>query len=208
MYKRQAQGPERPVVLKLIAQSLLLSIDPREAKAMFEQESRLSPFVIDANVVNIFDTGCWEGTHYIAMEYLRGVNLSSVIKQLHRKGLRCPFPLAAALVSRACLGLHAAHEARDETGEPLGIVHRDFTPTNIMCTPDGEVKLIDFGVARALGKRSLVSRGQFVGCLLYTSLRYRDRSHRQRPDGGVARVSALSGGGSSADAQYLSLIHI
>lgn len=166
---RKAQGPERPVVLKLIAQSLLLSIDPREAKAMFEQESRLSPFVIDANVVNIFDTGCWEGTHYIAMEYLRGVNLSSVIKQLHRKGLRCPFPLAAALVSRACLGLHAAHEARDETGEPLGIVHRDFTPTNIMCTPDGEVKLIDFGVARALGKRSLVSRGQFVGKPAYAA---------------------------------------
>jgi serine/threonine protein kinase len=166
---RKAQGSERPVVLKLIAQSLLLSIDPREAKAMFEQEARLSSFVSDANVVNIFDTGCWEGTHYIAMEYLRGVNLSSVLRQLHRRGLRCPFPLAAALVSRACLGLHAAHEARDETGEQLGIVHRDFTPTNLMCTPDGDVKLIDFGVARALGKRSLASRGQFVGKPAYAA---------------------------------------
>lgn len=159
----------RLVVLKLIAPSLLLSIDPDDAKAMLQEEARIAGFVSHPNVVNILKADCYEGTHFIAMEYLKGVNLGAIQRQLVRQGTRCPFPLAAALVSQACAGLHAAHEARDSTGRPLGIIHRDFTPSNIVCSPEGDVKLIDFGVARALGRRYLSSGGQFVGKPAYAS---------------------------------------
>lgn len=165
---QEATQLSRLVVLKLIAPHLLLSIDPEDAKAMLQEEARIASYISHSNVVNIFKADCYEGTHFIAMEYLKGVNLGSIQRQLARQGTRCPFALAAALVSQACFGLHAAHEACDSTGKPLGIIHRDFTPSNIVCSSEGDVKLIDFGVARALGRRYL-SSGQFVGKPAYAS---------------------------------------
>lgn len=162
-------GLSRLVVLKLIAPSLLLSLDQAEAEAMLQEEARIAAQISHPNVVNIHKAGCFEGVHYIAMEYLRGVNLGRIQSQLARRGSRCPFDLAAVLVSQACAGLHAAHEARDPSGRLLGIVHRDFTPSNIVCSPEGNVKLIDFGVARAIGRRYLSNAGAFVGKPAYAS---------------------------------------
>lgn len=166
---QETTGLGRLVVLKLIAPSLLMSIDQKDAQAMLQEEARIASQISHPNVVNIFRAGCYQGSHYIAMEYLRGVNFGSVQRQLVRRRRRCPADLAAALVSQALLGLHAAHEAKDASGRSLGIVHRDFTPTNIVCSPDGDVKLIDFGVARAIGRCYLSSTGQFVGKPAYAS---------------------------------------
>lgn len=166
---QETTGLSRLVVLKLIAPSLLMSIDQKDAEAMLQEEARIASQISHPNVVNIFRAGCYQGSHYIAMEYLRGVNLGSIQRQLVRRRRRCPADLAAALVSQALLGLHAAHEAKDAGGRSLGIVHRDFTPTNIVCSPDGDVKLIDFGVARAIGRCHLSATGQFVGKPAYAS---------------------------------------
>lgn len=166
---QESTGLSRLVVLKLIAPSLLMSIDQKEAEAMLQEEARIASQISHPNVVNIFRAGCYQGSHYIAMEYLRGVNLGSIQRQLVRRRRRCPADLAAALLSQALLGLHAAHEAKDAGGRSLGIVHRDFTPTNIVCSPDGDVKLIDFGVARAIGRCYRSTTGQFVGKPAYAS---------------------------------------
>lgn len=166
---QETTGLSRLVVLKLIAPSLLMSIDQKEAEAMLQEEARIASQISHPNVVNIFRAGCYQGSHYIAMEYLRGVNLGSIQRQLVRRRRRCPAELAAALLSQALLGLHAAHEAKDAGGRSLGIVHRDFTPTNIVCSPDGDVKLIDFGVARAIGRCYRSTTGQFVGKPAYAS---------------------------------------
>lgn len=161
-------GLSRLVVLKLIAPSLLLNLDQKEAEKMLQEEARIASQITHPNVVNIYRAGCHEGTPFIAMEYLRGVSLNSILRQLRDAGARCPYDLAAALISQACRGLHAAHEAQDASGRSLGIVHRDFTPSNIITSPAGDVKLIDFGVARALG-RNYQSASGFVGKPAYAS---------------------------------------
>lgn len=174
---QDGSGLSRPVVLKIIASHLRSSIDPADAEAMLELEARLTGLVSHPNVVRIHRIGSFEGTPYIEMEYLVGVNLASIQQQLASKRMRCPVDLAAALLSQACLGLHAAHEACDASGRPLQIVHRDFTPSNIMVLPTGDVKLIDFGVARALGTRSWSSGGAFVGKVAYAAPEQISRPH-------------------------------
>ena len=136
---------------------------------MLLEEARIVSQINHPNVVNIYDVGTDRGVHYIGMEYLRGVNLYDVQLQLQRLDRRCPYDLAAAIIGQGCLGLHAAHEARDVSGRQLGIVHRDFTPTNLVISPEGDVKLIDFGVARAVGRQYLSKDGQFVGKPAYAS---------------------------------------
>ncbi|MFO0575840.1 MAG: protein kinase [Polyangia bacterium] len=159
----------RLVVLKLTAPGLSFNISQEEAEELLQEEARILAQINHPNVVNVYRVGRRDNTHYIAMEYLRGVSLSSIQVQLQQRQIRCPYDLAAALVGQACLGLHAAHEARDSSGKPLNIVHRDFTPSNLICSPDGDLKLIDFGVARALGRRFITESGMFVGKPAYAS---------------------------------------
>lgn len=174
---QDGSGLNRLVVLKIIASHFRSSIDPADAEAMLELEARLTGLVSHPNVVRIHRIGSVEGTPYIEMEYLVGVNLASIQQQLASKRMRCPVDLAAALLSQACLGLHAAHDACDASGRPLQIVHRDFTPSNIMVLPTGDVKLIDFGVARALGTRSWSTGGAFVGKVAYAAPEQISRPH-------------------------------
>ena len=86
---------------------------------------------------------------FLAMEYLRGVTVSSLIGQFMRRGETMPPDLAAAIIAQSCAGLHAAHQLRDGNGRLLNVVHRDVSPSNLMVLPEGLVKVIDFGVARA-----------------------------------------------------------
>lgn len=159
----------RLVVLKLIHPNLLYSFDKKSAGGMLIEEAQIVSQITHPNVVGIHDVGVIGGVHYIAMEYLRGVNLAHIIESLRKQDLRFPFELAAALIAQACWGLHAAHEAQDASGRPLSIVHRDFTPSNLVVSPEGDVKLIDFGVARAVGRQHLNEAGQFVGKPAYAS---------------------------------------
>lgn len=166
---QDGSGLNRLVVLKVYASHIRSRVDPAELEPMLELEARLTGLSCHPNVVQIHRIGSFQGTPYIEMEYLLGVNLASIQHQLVNKRVRCPVDLAAALLSQACLGLHAAHEACDASGRPLEIVHRDCTPSNIMVLPTGDVKLIDFGVARSLGTRAWSDGGAFVGKVAYAA---------------------------------------
>jgi serine/threonine-protein kinase len=139
-------GLFRPVALKLIQPEMFDLVD---ATAMFLDEARIAAEIGHHNVVKIFDVGEHDGVLYLAMEYLRGVTLSNLAAQFHQRGERLPPDLVAALLSQACSGLHAAHQLRDASGRLLNVVHRDVSPSNLMLLPEGLVKVIDFGVARA-----------------------------------------------------------
>ena len=139
-------GFSRSVAIKLIQPEMFDIVD---ASAMFLDEARIAAEINHHNVVKIYDVGEENGVLFLAMEYLRGTTLSHMSAQLAQRGERMPPDLVASLVSQACAGLHAAHTLRDPAGRPLNVVHRDVSPSNLMVTSEGLVKVIDFGVARA-----------------------------------------------------------
>jgi serine/threonine-protein kinase len=137
--------------------------------AMFRDEARIASWIHHANVCSVFDFDVCDGTYYLAMEYLSGQTLKAL---LHKLAATTPFAatawhacLVARIIADAAEGLHAAHELRDEEGLSLGVVHRDVSPENIFLTYDGNVKLMDFGLVRALDQthetRTGIVKGKF-----------------------------------------------
>lgn len=124
--------------------------------AMFRDEARIASWIHHANVCSVFDFGVSEGTHYLAMEYLSGQTLKSVLRKLAEPTAITDLHWHACLVARigsdVAEGLHAAHELRDDDGQSLGVVHRDVSPENVFLTYGGNAKLMDFGLVRALGQ--------------------------------------------------------
>lgn len=115
----------------------------------FIGEAKLVANLVHQNIVQIHHLGRHEGGYYIAMEYIDGVNLSDFIRRHRQLRRRVPTEVATFIVSRICHGLEYAHGKCGEKGQPLALVHRDVSPNNIMITHEGEVKLTDFGVAKA-----------------------------------------------------------
>ncbi len=134
---------------------------------MFLDEARLAARLDHANIVRIYDFGEANGRYYLAMEYLPGEDLSRVVAQARKTGQRVPVDIAAAIVSCAAAGLHFAHELTGEDGKPLGLVHRDATPSNIVITYYGAVKMVDFGVAKTEGNAHHAETGQVKGKMSY-----------------------------------------
>ena len=116
---------------------------------MFLDEARLSAKLTHANIVQVFDISARDDTYFLIMEFVDGANLKKIMESLHQRGQRMRLVDAAHICSEACRGLSYAHELADESGKPLGIVHRDISPPNIMVTKRGEVKVADFGLAKA-----------------------------------------------------------
>ncbi len=133
---------------------------------LFLLEASLAARLQHPNVVQTHKVGTFEGQHFIAMEYLDGQPLNRVLNRLRSQESHMHATLAAQFISDALDGLHYAHEARDYDGTPLGIVHRDISPHNIFVTFDGQVKLLDFGVARVgdseTHTKSAVISGKFA----------------------------------------------
>ncbi|MES1210248.1 MAG: serine/threonine-protein kinase, partial [Pseudomonadota bacterium] len=151
VYKARIQGPagfERTFVVKRILPHL--SSDPTFIK-MFVEEAKLSARLAHPNIVHIFELGAVEGEYFISMEYIRGHDLSETMRAIW-KTMGPPRPELVAYIGReACRGLAYAHSLTDDNGEPLGMVHRDISPSNVMLSYEGAVKLLDFGIAKALG---------------------------------------------------------
>ena len=121
---------------------------------LFVDEAKLSANLMHGNIVQIFQFQQVRGEFFIAMEYIRGVTLRALID--HHRAIREPVPppLAAYIVSRVCRALDYAHNFVDAAGTRLYIVHRDVTPGNVLLTWDGQVKLADFGIAKARSMRN------------------------------------------------------
>jgi serine/threonine-protein kinase len=162
---------QKPEEQRLVAVKAILSDlahDP-EFSTMFLDEGRIIKMIRHANVVDVYEAGDHEGVHYIAMEWIEGDSLHAIIAEA---GKRRPIPpeMAVRVIADAAAGLHAAHELKDEKGENMNVVHRDVSPHNILVGIDGAIKLVDFGVAKAMGRLSEVtSAGQLKGKFGYMS---------------------------------------
>jgi serine/threonine-protein kinase len=136
---------------------------------MFLDEARLSARLSHANIVSVFDISARDDTYFLIMEFVDGANLKRILDCLHRRGQSFPLAQAVYVCAEACRGLSYAHELHDENGRPLGIVHRDISPPNIMLTKRGEVKVADFGLAKAGTQLSQTDPGVVKGKFSYLS---------------------------------------
>ena len=136
---------------------------------MFLDEARLAARIQHPNVVPTLDVVATGGELFLVMEYIRGEPLSQLVRRTASRQEKIPERVVAALISGALQGLHAAHEAHDESGAPLEIVHRDVSPQNIIVGVDGTPRVLDFGVAKAEGKFHSTRGGEIKGKILYMS---------------------------------------
>lgn len=137
---------------------------------MFLDEARIAARLSHPNIVQIFDLGQVEGNHYLAMEYINGFDLSKLLQRAQERGTPAvPWPLVVRIIADAAAGLAHAHQATDAQGVPLGLVHRDISPTNIMVSRAGITKVLDFGIASAVTKDSRTTAGTIKGRLSYMS---------------------------------------
>ena len=135
----------------------------------FRDEARLSARLSHPNIVQVFDVVERSKELLIVMEYVHGVSLGALAGDTVLAGRKLPPNVVAGVLVPALHGLHTAHEATDETGRPIGLVHRDFSPQNIMVSADGHSKILDFGIAKAQTHVHVTSSGQFSGKLGYSS---------------------------------------
>ena len=159
-------GFERLVCIKRILPHLS---EQEDFVKMFMDEARIAANLIHPHIAQIYDIGEVDGSYYIAMEYVRGEDLRRVYNQEVGRGRAMPSEPAAQIIMGAAAGLDYAHRQSTIDGKPLGIVHRDISPQNILVTYDGHVKVVDFGVAKAAGKMTETRTGVLKGKYSYMS---------------------------------------
>ncbi len=156
---------------RLVIKKLLPSLSRNPSfVSMFNNEARLAAQLSHANVVHIFDFGRMDDSHFIAMEWVHGENLSDVIAQCKDKtssGL--PARAACEIAIQLLRGLDYAHRKTGQDGAPLGLVHRDIAPKNVLLSYEGEVKIIDFGLAKAAAAGDATESGALKGSYSYMS---------------------------------------
>jgi serine/threonine protein kinase len=164
----KASGPmgfEKNLVIKRILPHL--AQDPRFVE-MFLSEAKLAAQLSHPNVVHIFDFGEFEGTYYLAMEYIDGPNLRTLSRRAREAGVRLPPAYCAKIIAQACEGLAFAHDFSSlETGDPLHLIHRDVSPDNILLSRQGAVKVVDFGIAKAANQEHRTQTGLVKGKIAY-----------------------------------------
>jgi serine/threonine protein kinase len=135
--------------------------------SMFLDEARLAARIRHPGVVPTLDVVATGGEILLVMEFVQGETLARLLRSLAPKGERIPVPIVAAIFSNVLHGLHAAHEAKSERGGALEMVHRDVSPHNVMVGVDGTARLLDFGIAKAVGRLQTTREGQIKGKLAY-----------------------------------------
>lgn len=159
------EGFEKVVCVKVIKEKYG---NDKEYVARFIGEAKLVADLVHQNIVQIYKLGKVQNLYHIIMEYVHGINLQDFMNRHIELGIRVPVEIGAFIISRVCRGLEYAHNKRDKYGQPLGVVHRDISPKNLMLSSEGEVKICDFGVAKAKLMRD--DEGQvIVGKIAYLS---------------------------------------
>jgi serine/threonine protein kinase len=161
-----AAGFEKLVALKRIHPDR--AADDRFGDILVD-EAKLSSGLSHRNIVQTLDLRRVDGAYVLVMEHVEGYDAHHVLDTLRRAGRLLPVDLAAHIVSEVCRGLDYAHAHRDARGEPAGIVHRDVSPQNVLLSFSGEVKLADFGIAKATSRRSDSESGVIKGKYFYMS---------------------------------------
>jgi serine/threonine-protein kinase len=157
-------GFARPVAIKRLHAQF--ARDPDFVK-MFFDEARLAARVQHPNVVATLDVVAPDDEVFLVMEYVRGVALVQLIRNLNQRGEKIPPLISVGIMTGVLHGLHAAHEATNDRGESLNLVHRDVSPQNVLVGTDGVPRLLDFGVAAASGRAQSTRDGQLKGKLAY-----------------------------------------
>ncbi|MFY0568870.1 protein kinase domain-containing protein [Archangium lansingense] len=167
IYLARQRGPEGFEKLLVIKRILPHLAENEDFVRMFLDEARIAARLDHPNIVDIYDLGAQDDTFFIAMEYIHGEDLRRVWKRAERSGQLIPVPLVCRIMIEACAGLDHAHKQKDAQGKPLGIVHRDISPQNILLTFEGRVKVVDFGIAKAADQATVTRSGVLKGKYSY-----------------------------------------
>jgi serine/threonine protein kinase len=160
------EGFERLLAVKRILPNIA---EDEEFITMFIDEAKIAVQLQHANIAQIFDLGKVDESFFIALEYVHGRDLRSIFDRMRNKGDSLPIAMASYVIMQVCEGLDYAHNKRDAQGRELNLVHRDISPQNVLIGYEGEVKLIDFGIAKAAGKASKTQAGILKGKFGYMS---------------------------------------
>src|SRR5512140_1113148 len=145
-----------------------LSHEP-EFVQMFLDEARIAAQLHQTNIIQVHELGKLQDSIFIAMEFVDGVDLRKILQEEIKLGLTVPYGIAAYVTAQVCAGLYYAHNATGVDGKPLGVIHRDVSPQNVMVGFDGRIKLVDFGIAKAGALMERSKPGVIKGKFLYLS---------------------------------------
>jgi eukaryotic-like serine/threonine-protein kinase len=160
------QGFRKQVAIKRVLPHLS---EKKRFIAMFLDEARVTAQLTHSNCVQVFDIGVGDNAYFIVMEYVDGANLKSIAESMRKQGKDFPVAAAAFIAQEICKGLSYAHELTDQNGMPLNMVHRDVSPPNVLVTKYGEVKIVDFGLAKASSQLEKSEPGIIKGKFSYLS---------------------------------------
>ncbi|NMO19589.1 protein kinase [Pyxidicoccus fallax] len=161
-----AAGFEKPCIVKTILPALLKD---RQFLDRFHHEAKVLVHLVHSSIAQVYDMGEADGTYYMALEYVAGVDLAYLLEQARTQGVAVPVPVALSIGQRIAEGLGYAHRKAGPDGSPLGIVHRDVSPHNVMVSYEGEVKVIDFGLAKSAARSKYTLPSTVMGKLGYMS---------------------------------------
>ena len=180
VHRAELQGKDGTV--KQVALKRLLPTLKREMVALFLDEARLLQYLHHPNIAETYDSGRVFGTYFIAMEHVRGPTLKELVEHCGATVGSVPEPITLSLAAQLCDALDHAHTRCDEQGQPLGIIHRDITPGNLILSDSGLLKLIDFGLAKAAVSTEETAVGMIKGKYGYVAPEYLDGQLDHRAD--------------------------
>ncbi len=159
-------GFEKMLAIKRLHRRLC---EDQDFAMMLVDEAKISVQLNHANIGQVFDLGYYDDQYFIVMEYIDGLDMHQMLRMLARRRQRIPLEVAVYVAAQACEALHYAHNKTDAQGRSLEIIHRDVSPQNVMVSRDGEVKLVDFGIAKARMRAQQTQAGIIKGKFYYMS---------------------------------------